>query len=283
MATISQKVSDRLVAGIKKFKPVLTTAQQNKASESDTVIIITAMLSELFGYDTFSEITSEMNIRGTFCDLATMLDKKVQSLIEAKAVSHELNDGHVTQAVGYASTKGVDWVVLTNGITWHIYKVTFAKPIDREKIVEIDFLNIDHHNPADLETLFRLTKEGWMKSALIDYYEQKRALSKFFIAAILSTDPVLSVIRKNLKLISPDAKITAEQVRQVLEQEVIVKNILEGDRADEARRKIAKALKKAEKGSVDESSPVPLQSVQTPPPEIWPPDVSASSFSNPPN
>jgi ASC-1-like (ASCH) protein len=74
-------VSDRLVAGIKKFKPVLTTAQENKASESDTVIIITAMLSEIFGYDTFSEITSEINIRGTFCDLATMLDKKIQSLI----------------------------------------------------------------------------------------------------------------------------------------------------------------------------------------------------------
>jgi predicted type IV restriction endonuclease len=179
MAKISQKVSDRLVSGIKKFKPVLSTAQENKASESDTVIIITAMLSELFGFDTFSEITSELNVRGTFCDLATMLDKKVQSLIEAKAISHELNDGHVTQAVSYASTKGVDWVMLTNGIVWHIYKVTFAKPIDREKIVEIDFLNIDPHNADDLESLYRLTREGWIKSALNDYYEQKKALSKF--------------------------------------------------------------------------------------------------------
>lgn len=241
------------------------------------------MLSEIFGYDTFSEITSEINIRGTFCDLATMLDRKIQSLIEAKPIFHELNDGHVTQAVGYASTKGVDWVVLTNGIIWHIYKVTFAKPIDREKIVEIDFFNIDPHNPDDLESLFRLTKEGWMKSALDDYYEQKKALSRFSIAAILSTDSVLSVIRKNLKLISPDAKINAEQIRLVLEQEVIIKDILEGDNADEARKKIAKALRKAAKGSAEESSPGQHQPVQTPPPEIWPPDVSASSFSTPSN
>jgi hypothetical protein len=281
MVNISQKVSERLVAGIKKFKPVLTKAHENKASESDTVIIITAMLSEIFGYDTFSEITSEINIRGTFCDLATMIDKKLQSLIEAKPIFHELNDTHVTQAAGYASTKGVDWVVLTNGIMWHIYKVTFAKPIDREKVVEIDFLNIDHHNPDDLELLFRLTREGWMKSALNDYYEQKKALSKFSIAAILSTDSVLSVIRKNLKLISPDAKINAEQIRLVLEEEVIIKDILEGDKADDARKKIAKALKKAEKVSADESSPVPLPPAQTPPPQIWPPDASASSFSTP--
>lgn len=91
MANIPQKVSERLVAGIKKFKPVLTTAHENKDNESNTVIIITDMLSEIFGYAKYSEITSEIAIRGTFCDLATQIDKKIQSLIEAKAICHELN------------------------------------------------------------------------------------------------------------------------------------------------------------------------------------------------
>jgi hypothetical protein len=45
----------------------------------------------------------------------------------------------------------------------------------------------------------------------------------------------------------PDAKINAEQIRSVLEREVIIKEILEGDKADEAHRKMAKAFKKAEK------------------------------------
>jgi hypothetical protein len=282
MANIPQKVSERLIAGIKKFKPVLTTAHENKANESNTVIIITAMLSEIFGYDTFEEITSEIAIRGTFCDLATQIDKKIQSLIEAKAIYHELKEDHITQAVGYASTQGVDWVMLTNGIIWHVYKVTFAKPIDREKITEIDFLNIDHHNADDLETLFRLTKEGWMKSVLNDYYKEKQAVSKFSIGAILSTDSVVSVIRKNLRLISPNVKIDAEKIRSVLEKEVIKPEILLGDKADEARKSIAKALKKAEKESADDSSPVPVQPAQTPPPD-WPLGVPASSVSPPPN
>jgi hypothetical protein len=59
MANIPQKVSERLVAGIKKFQPILTLAQSHDANESDTVIIITDMLSEIFGYDKYSEITSE--------------------------------------------------------------------------------------------------------------------------------------------------------------------------------------------------------------------------------
>jgi hypothetical protein len=100
----------------KKFKLVLTTAHENKDNESNTVIIITDMLSEIFSYAKYSEITSEIAIRGTFCDLATQIDKKIQSLIEAKAICHELNKAHVTQAVGYASTQGIEWVVLTNGI-----------------------------------------------------------------------------------------------------------------------------------------------------------------------
>ncbi len=281
MAYIPQKVSERLVSGIKKFKPVLTTAHENKDNESNTVIIITDMLSEIFGYAKYLEITSEIAIRGTFCDLATQIDKKIQSLIEAKAICHELNYAHITQAVSYASTKGVEWVVLTNGIIWQIYKVTIGKAVDHEKIIEINFLNIDHHNSDHLESLFRLTKEGWVKSALNDYYEQKQALSKFSIAAILSTDSVLSVVRKNLKLISPDAKINAEQIRSVLEQEVIIKDILEGDKADEARKKIAKALKKAEKESADENSAAPVQPIQNPSPEISSPSATIVPASSP--
>ena len=279
MANIPQKVSERLIAGIKKFKPVLTTAHENKDNESNTVIIITDMLSEIFGYAKYLEITSEIAIRGTFCDLATQIDKKIQSLIEAKAICHELNYAHITQAVSYASTKGVEWVVLTNGIIWQIYKVTIDKSVDHEKIVEIDFLNIDHHNPDHLETLYRLTKEGWMKSVLNDYYEQKQALSKFSIAAILSTDSVLSVIRKNLKLISPDARINAEQIRSVIENEVVIKEILQGDKADEARKRIARALKKVERESVDENSAAPVQPIQNPSPEISSPSATPISAS----
>jgi hypothetical protein len=282
MANIPQRVSERLVAGIKKFKPVLITALENKGNESNTVTIITDMLSEIFGFAKYTEITSEIAIRGTFCDLATRIEKEIQSLIEAKAIYHELNYAHVTQAVAYASTQGVGWVILTNGIIWQIYKVTIAKLVDHEKIIEIDFSTIDHHNSDDLESLFRLTKEGWMKSALNDYYEQKQALSKFSIAAALSTDSVLSAIRKHLRLISPDAKINAEQIRSVLEEEVVQKEVLQDEKTEEARKKIAKVLKKAERESVDESSPVSVQPVQNPSAEICPPSATPISVS-PPN
>src|SRR3954453_14798756 len=118
VASFPKKVGERLVAGLKRFQPVLASAKARDVNESDTVIIITDMLSEVFGYDKYSELTSEHSIRGTYCDLATILDTRVQLLLEAKAIGMDLKDSHVKQAVDYAANKGVDWVVLTNGTNW---------------------------------------------------------------------------------------------------------------------------------------------------------------------
>jgi len=84
------------------------------------------MLSEIFGYDKYSEITSEFSIRSTYCDLATKLNGKLELLIEVKAIGLELKDTYVKQAVDYAANQGVDFVVLTNGLLWKAFKVTFT-------------------------------------------------------------------------------------------------------------------------------------------------------------
>jgi len=270
MAIISQKVTDRIVAGIKKFQPILIAAQSHDANESDTVIIITDMLSEIFGYDKYSEITSEKCVRGTFCDLAIKVHDIIQSFIEAKAINQELKESYVKQAVDYAVNGPVDWVVLTNGVLWRVYKVIFSKPIDHELVVEINFLTLDHHNSADLETLFLFTKESWAKSALSDFYDQKQALSRFSIGAVLLTEPVLAIVKRELKRISPDVKIDTDQIRSVLEMEVLKREVVQCDKADEARKRIAKAVSKAmrnktEKSSADETISVQNPSSETPP------------------
>ena len=290
MANIPQKVADRIVAGIKKFQPVLTSAKDHEANEADTVKIITDMLSEIFGYDKYSEITSEKCIRGTYCDLAITVNDVTQSLIEAKAIYQELKDSFVKQAVDYAvnAPEGIDWVLLTNGIYWRIYKVIFSKPVDHELVVEVNFLSLDHRKQADIETLFLFTKESWAKSALSEYYDQKQALSRFSIGAVLLTDPVLTIVKRELKRLSPDVRIDTDQIRTVLEQEVLRREIVECDKADEARKRIARAASKAlrnkaEKSSVDENISVEKAAPVTNP--INPPTASVTPViaASPPN
>lgn len=76
---IPTKIFERISSGVKKFQPILTSAKARDVNESDTVVIITDLLSEVFGYDKYSEITTKHIIKKTFCDLAIKIDGKVNS------------------------------------------------------------------------------------------------------------------------------------------------------------------------------------------------------------
>src|SRR6185437_11511905 len=242
MATVPSRAADRIAANLRKFQPVVQSAKQRDVNESDTVFIVTEMLSDLFGYERYSEITSEIAIRGTYCDLATKLDGHVQCLIEVKAAGTELKDSHTKQAVDYAANQGVDWVVLTNGSQWKVYNVLFTKPVGQDLVLDLDILTLNAKHADDIESLFLLTKEGFIKSALGDFSAQRQALNRFYIAATLLTDHVLDVIRRELRHVSPDVKIDTEQIKAVLTQEVLKRDVIEGEKADEARRKVNRAM-----------------------------------------
>jgi len=241
MASIPKRVSDRLAAGVKKFQPILASAKARDVNESDTVVIVTDVLADVFGYDKYSEVTSEFSIRGTYCDLALKLDGKCQALIEVKAIGTELRDAHLKQCIDYAANQGVEWAILTNGIDWKIYHVIFAKPIDQVLVAELTFASLNTKDEAHMQLMFLFTREGWAKSAVGDYKTQREALSRFFIGATVISDAVVSVIRRELKRLSPDVRIEADQIKEVLVNEVLKRDVLEGDKAISAKKAIGRA------------------------------------------
>jgi predicted type IV restriction endonuclease len=258
--SLPNKVQQRLHKGIKRFQPIVAAAKARDASEADTVTIVTDMLAEVFGYDKYSELTAELAIRGTYCDLATKIDGKVQSLVEVKAIGSELKDAHVKQAIDYAANQGVEWVMLTSGAVWRIYKVGFGKPITQELIVEVDVSALTSLSDEQMDMLYLFCIEGWRKTALEEYHAQKEALSRFFIGAMLVSETILDVIRRELRRMSRDVKIDAESIKAVLINEVIRRDVLEGEKAEDARKRVAKAanksLRKAAPKSEAEVTPV---------------------------
>jgi hypothetical protein len=207
-------------------------------------MIATDMLADLFGYDKYSEVTRELCIRGTFCDLATRIDGKFQMIIEVKAIGIELKDHHVKQAVDYAANQGIEWVALTSGNIWKVYRVFFTKPIGTELVLDIDLLSINHKNSDHLENLFLLTRESMIKSGLYAYHDQLQATNKFFLGAVLLSDPVLETMRREIRRLSPEVRIQVEDLREMLNQEVLKREVIEGEKAETAKRKVQKAASK---------------------------------------
>jgi hypothetical protein len=239
--TFPSKAADRVRAALKRFQPILTAAKIRDVNESDTVVIVTDLLQDLYGYDKYTEITSEHMIRGTFCDLAVNLDGSLAFLLEVKAIGHDLKDSHVKQAVDYAANKGCEWVGLTNGVIWRIYKVVFAKPIEHELVVEIDLLKLNHRDSEHIELIGLLAKEGWQKARIAEHHSYRQALSRFTIGAVLLTEPVVDTIRRELRRATPGLRVEEDEVRSVLTNEVIKRDVLEGEKAIAAQRQIARA------------------------------------------
>ena len=110
---------------------------------------MTDLLDELFGYDKFSEITSDHMIRSTYCDLAVKLNGELALLVEVKANGLALKDQHIKRAVDYAANQGTDWVALTNGVHRQVYRVSFTKPIQHEVVVDLDLLSLNPRKRHD--------------------------------------------------------------------------------------------------------------------------------------
>lgn len=250
MGAISAKVHNRLVEGIKRFKPIVTKAKDKDVNESDTVAIITDILAEVFGYDKYSEITSEFAIKKTYCDLALLINGQPRILLEAKAAGLNLKEQHIKQAVDYGSNSGIEWVILTNSVQWMVYRIIFGKPVSAELVYDFDFTAVNPKKEAELELLYYLTKEAMSKAgkaSLDEFHSHKQLLNKFIVAQTLLSDPVLDAIRKTIKKITPDAKGTNEEIYRIINEEIIKRDVLDDERTTAAKKTVTKALAAAKK------------------------------------
>jgi hypothetical protein len=83
-----------------------------------------------------------------------------------------------------------------------------------------------------------------LKSGLYAYHDQMQATNKFYLGAILLSDSVLDTMRRELRRLSPDVKIRVEELRNLLLQEVLKREVIEGEKAEAARKKVQKAAAK---------------------------------------
>lgn len=261
---IPKKVQERLVNGMKQFVPLLQQLKDRDVSEADTVTLAKDILSEVFGYDKYTELTSEYAIRGTRCDLAVKLEGKLVLLIEVKAIGLALDDKHVKQAVDYAANEGVKWVILTNGVYWRMFEVmTLDGKIDKRLIIELDLLTIDYRKENNQDMMFPFTREGFSKGSHMELRDRQEATSKYLIAALLvGNESIMQALRRELRRVV-DVGVDEADVLRVLRDEVIKRDSLEGPLAEKASAKVGRketqALRKRTKKGSESSEDLETQ------------------------
>ena len=239
---IPKKTQDRIIAGLKKYQPIVRKLRERDISEADTVTVIKDMLTEVFGYDKYLELTSEQQIKGTFCDLAIRVEGKIHYLAEVKSAGTNLNENHLRQAVNYGVHEGIDWIILTNAIQWKIHRLKFTQPLSHEEVCSFDMAELSSRSSDDLSMLFMLCRESISLDSLAEYHRQAQIMNRFVIAELVQSDGVVSALRREFRKLFPTVKVSDDSILAMLQNGVLKRDTLDGDPPKEAKALVKKAI-----------------------------------------
>jgi len=244
---IPKRALDRIAGQFKRYQNVLVAAKARDIGESDTLVIIADMLSDILGYDKYTELTTEFAIRGTYVDLAVKVGSEIRFLLEAKAIGVDLKDSHVKQAIDYGANHGIEWVILTNGIVWRVYKIHFQQPIDKSVVFDLDLLQMTSRTPQLLDCFGNLSREGFTASSMAEIFQQQQATSRFSLAAMLLSETMIATLRRELRRTFPGLKVEEDQLLDAVQNHVLKREVVDSDEAKQAVSVLKKAMRAVER------------------------------------
>jgi hypothetical protein len=89
------------------------------------------------------------------------------------------------------------------------------------------------------------------------FHATAQLLNKFTIAQILMSESVTSVVRREFRRLFPDLKFEAEIIQDIVVNEILKREVIEGEKVKDAQtrlkkaaQKLAKATRKADEANV---------------------------------
>ena len=223
MTKINRKVQERLRAGLRRFKPLLKAAREREASRADTATLALDLLSDLFGFDRYSEVTSELDNREAVYYFAIRPGGSLAMLIRVSPICAAPDDRYLVATAQHALLHGFEWIVLTNGIGWQVHHVENMGGTMPETPIVLAF-DLSHMQPgrdAHLETLFLLTREGHQSAGLDHFRLRLEVTNRHYLGAMMLSDAVVAAVRRELRKLNPGLQITPLEIRENLAKGVL--------------------------------------------------------------
>lgn len=196
MITSSKKA--KLQLALKAYCKKYLSGSITELDESGTRLLVNHLLADVLGFLPIEEIKTQYMIRGTYADYMIQSKGERHFLVEVKALSLNLSDKHLRQAINYGANEGIEWALLTNGKKLEFYKILFNKPIEWRKVISIDLCDPTQLKEAS-ELLQYLHRDSVLNKGLPALWNKSCALDPAHIAGLLYAPPIANFIKKTLK------------------------------------------------------------------------------------
>ena len=229
MIKVPAKHKRSIETELKRFLPVFSNlaAKGKASSEDDARIVLNDVLSYVLGYDKYNELKTEQRDKGGRLDyMVTLTDgpkrRKASAdfIVEAKAAHVTLNQSHIDQTLAYCLTAGLDFFLLTNVLTWQLYKVKRSKKAPEAFLIhEVNF-STDNSAEALAEEFYVFSKASYLAEDWAHISLQAKATSEGDIVAVLLSDRMIRSVCRQLKEIH-NTRVSEETVKEIIENKII--------------------------------------------------------------
>jgi len=214
-----------IISCIENLRLKLDKFRKTSLKEYPTRTIFIDPLLQALGWEVRDPEEVELEfptIDGKSVDYAPKINRKPVLFIEAKPLNDSLTDvKSITQVVGYAANAGVEWCILTNGITYKVYHSTEKAEAPDKLLFEIsiDPKETEGMSIQQIATQFaRFSREAMARGVLDQIGEQvfitgkiRKATDKLFM------DPPNSLI-KLIRSVVKDDSIKPIQIKESLKR-----------------------------------------------------------------
>ena len=241
MAVYQDKAKDRIKKSLPRIKRLVEKGRTEEYKEADTRKIVSFAL-ECLGWDSFENITAEQMIGSRYADFVVKTDDEQIFVVEVKQIGLKLKEAHLNQARQYAVDEGIDWIILTNGDEWQVYRTTLEGKIPVTRLVFKLSICDEEMKPAQkTDLLYLLSEEANRKKEIEDYYDKRIALSAENLADHILSDDVINKLRLSIKA-STGQKLANSEIAKAL-----VLRLFREDKITDDHMKAIRRIERSEK------------------------------------
>ncbi len=213
------KINKEFTEQIGKIAQQIAKGRRN---EEETRRWCVDLLRSALGYKD-ADLETEASALGQRIDIAVKHEGRIIMVIECKAATVDLTDKAVVQAANYASSVGADWVCVTNGHNWMLFKVTTlpgSEP-DIAMIFDVGILDDDGLSKTDAQMLYLLTKTSLLSGETMQAFHNESCMSFDSLREAFADPAIAKAVCEKIKTLykakhraQPD--ITPERVTEFL-------------------------------------------------------------------
>lgn len=210
---------DLIKKGLQAYLPHINNALEKGQNESGTRMILDRLLQDALGYR-MDEIKNEESIKGKKADYVLSVKEDDLIVIEAKRINSKLRDKQIFQATSYGAHSGIKWALLTNVVSWQLYRITTCDgKIEAHLVFDVDIRNgLDNDT---VHCLYLISRYGIKRKGLLEQlWVKASSLTQESLINALLSEEIVSKIRLFLNRES-DCKLIDKEVHNALERFVL--------------------------------------------------------------